>query len=146
MTRQRKFAALRAAALTAMAAILMCSAMLGSDQSGKLEDKPMSLSDARAAVEANLRTPEGKKYDDQMGTEFVQKHLGPFRQCKQASGDDRRNFWMLLKLDKDGNAKELLLYPETKLGTCARGALLKEIFSPPPRPAYWISIYMQLSH
>jgi hypothetical protein len=56
MARQRKFGALRDAALTAMAAIFICSAMLGSDQSGKL-DKPTSLSDARAAVEANRLCP-----------------------------------------------------------------------------------------
>jgi len=115
-------------------------------QSLVAEDRPTSLSEARAAVEANLRTPEGKKYDEQMGTEFVQKHLGPLRQCKQTAGDDLRNFWMLLKLDRDGTAKELLLYPETKLGTCARSGLLKETFSAPPRPAYWISVYLQLSH
>lgn len=110
------------------------------------EDKATSLSDARAAVEANLRTPEGKKYDEQMGTEFVQKHLAPVRQCKQSSGNDLRSFWILLKLDKDGAAKEILLYPETKLGICAREALLKEKFSSPPRPAYWISVYMNLGH
>jgi hypothetical protein len=109
-------------------------------------DKPTSLSDARAAVEANLRTPEGKKYDEQMGTEFMQNHLAPVRQCKQTSGSDLRSFWILMKLDRDGTAKEILLYPETKLGTCAREALLKEAFSAPPRPAYWISIYMNLGH
>jgi hypothetical protein len=110
------------------------------------EDKATSLSDARAAVEANLRTPEGKKYDEQMGTEFVQKHLAPVRQCKQSSGNDLRSFWILLKLDKDGAGKEILLYPETRLGICAREALLKEKFSSPPRPAYWISVYMNLGH
>jgi hypothetical protein len=109
------------------------------------EDKPTSLSDARDAVEANLRTSEGKKYDELMGTEFPQKHLSPLRKCKQTAGDDKRNFWMLFKLDRDGTVKELLFYPETKLGTCARAALLKETFSAPPRPAYWISVYMQLS-
>jgi len=81
-----------------------------------------------------------------MGTEFVQKHLGPLRQCKQTAGGSLDNFWILLKLDKDGTAKELLLHPETKLGVCAREGLLKEKFSPPPRPDYWISVYMQLSH
>jgi len=49
---------------------------------------PTSLSDARAPVEANLRTPEGKAYDEQVGTEFVQRHLGALRQCKQTAGDD----------------------------------------------------------
>ena len=110
-----------------------------------VDDKPTSLSVARAAVEANLRTPEGKAYDEQLGTEFVAKHLDPFRQCKQTAGDDLRSFWILLKLDKNGTVKEVLLYPETKLGTCAREALLKDRLPAPPRPAYWVSVYMKLS-
>jgi hypothetical protein len=109
------------------------------------KDKPTTLSEARASVEANLRTPEGKKFDEQMGTEFMQKHIGPLRQCKQSSGSDLRSFWILLKLDKDGTTKEVLLYPETKLGICAREALLKDRFSYPPQPSYWVSIYLKLS-
>jgi hypothetical protein len=109
-------------------------------------DKPTSLSDARAAVEANLRTAEGKAFDEQLGTEFVQKHLGPLRECKQTAGDDLRSFWILLKLDKDGSVQEVLLSPETKLGACARAALLKDKFSSSPRPAYWVSVYLKLAH
>jgi hypothetical protein len=114
-------------------------------QSVVAEDKPTSLSDARAAVETNLRTPEGKAYDEQLGTEFVQKHLGPMRQCKQSAADDLRSFWILIKLDKDGTVKEVLLYPTTKVGTCARESLLKDKFSSPPRPAYWVSVYMKMA-
>jgi hypothetical protein len=109
-------------------------------------DKPTSLSDARSAVESNLSTPEGKAFDQQLGTEFVTRHLGPVRQCKQTAGDDLRSFWILIKLNKDGTAGEILLYPETRLGTCARDALLKDKFLPPPRPAYWVSVYMKLAH
>ena len=110
------------------------------------QDKPTSLSDAQAAVEANLRTPEGKAYDEKLGTEFVQSHLGAFRQCKQSAGDDLRSFWILLKLEKDGTVKEVLLYPATKVGTCARESLLKDRFTPPPRAAYWIGVYMKMAH
>src|SRR5271165_6450479 len=110
------------------------------------EDKPTSLSDARDAVEANMRTSEGKAYDEQLGTEFAQKHLGPLRQCKQSAGDDLRTFWILLKLEKDGTVKEVLLYPATKVGTCAREAFLKDRFLSPPRPAYWVSVYMKMGH
>jgi hypothetical protein len=53
---------------------------------------------------------------------------------------------MLMKLDRDGAVKELLLHPTTKLGTCARETLLKSTFSPPPRPMYWVSVYMKLTH
>lgn len=109
-------------------------------------DKTTNLSDARAAIEANLRTAEGKAFDEHLGTEFVQKHLGALRECKKTAGDDFRSFWILLKLDKDGSVQEVLLSPETKLGTCARAALLKDKFSAPPRPAYWVSVYMKLTH
>ena len=40
------------------------------------QDRPTSLSDARAAVEANMSTAAGKAYDEQFGTEFGQRHLG----------------------------------------------------------------------
>jgi len=119
--------------------VLLCSLAIAC-----AEDKPTSLSDARAAVEANLRTPEGKAYEDKMGKEFPDKYLGTMRQCKQSTGDDLRSFWMLMKLAQDGAVNEVLLYPSTKLGMCMREALLKGRFSPPPHPAYWESVYMKL--
>jgi len=68
------------------------------------------------------------------------------KQCKQSAGNDLADFWMLIKLDKSGAVKEVLLYPATKMAACAREALLKGSFSPPPRSAYWVSIYMKLAH
>jgi len=109
------------------------------------DDKPTTLSDARAAVEANVRTSEGKSFDEQFGTDFVGKHMTPLRQCKQTAGDDLRSFWILVKLNKDGTARELLFYPETRLGTCARNALLKEKFVSPPHNEYWVSVYLKVA-
>jgi hypothetical protein len=83
-------------------------------------DKATSLPDAQAAVETNLRTPEGKTYDGKIGNEFLQKHFDEVRQCKQAGKDDLRSFWFLLKFDKEGKVREVLLYPTTRLGACAR--------------------------
>ena len=109
------------------------------------QDRPTSLSDARAAVEANMSTAAGKAFDEQFGAEFGQKHLGPLRQCKQSSGGDLTSFWMLFKLDKDGSVREMLLHPETKLGLCAREPLAKDHFATlPPRSDYWVSVYLKL--
>jgi hypothetical protein len=105
-----------------------------------------SLSDAQAAIEANLRTTEGKTFDERMGKEFGEKHLAPLRGCKSSAGNDMTSFWILLKLEKDGSVEELLLHPATKLGLCARDAYLKDKFPPPPRPEYWVGVYLQLSH
>jgi hypothetical protein len=109
-------------------------------------EKATSLPDAQAAVENNLRTPEGKTYDEKIGNEFLEKPLDEVRQCKKAGKDDLRSFWFLLKFDKEGKVREVLLYPATSLGVCAREALLKDIFSPPPRPDYWVSVYLKLDH
>lgn len=110
------------------------------------DDKPTSLADARTAVESNLRTPEGKAYDEKLGKEFADKHLSTMKQCKQSAGGDLESFWILMKLDKDGAVKEVLLHPATKMGACARETLLKSTFAAPPRAAYWVSVYMKLSH
>lgn len=127
-----------------------CTVILGLALIGaaslRADDKPTSLADARTAVEANLKTPEGKAYDEKLGKEFMEKHLSTMKQCKQSAGSDLESFWILMKLDKDGAVKEVLLHPATKMGACARDTLLKSAFSPPPKPAYWVGVYMKLTH
>jgi hypothetical protein len=110
------------------------------------QEKPTSLSDARAAIEANFKTAEGKAYDAALGKEFQQKYLDTLRECKKTANGDLSGFWVLMRLDEDGAVKEVLLSPATKFASCARDALLKEKFLAPPRPAYWVGIYLQLSH
>ena len=125
---------------------LVLALLLGLCLSSGAQEKPTSLSDARNAVEANLKTAQGRAYDAQIGKDFQQKYLGTLRECKKTIGSDLSSFWILMKLDNGGVVKELLLSPTTKLGSCAREALLKGKFSPPPHPAYWVSIYLQLGH
>ena len=108
-------------------------------------DNPTSLADARSAVEANLKTDTAKAYDAQLGKEFMAKQLATMKRCKQSAGKDLESFWILMKLDKDGAVKEVLLHPTTKMGTCAREELLRSAFSPPPKPAYWVSVFMKLN-
>jgi len=131
---------------------ILVAAILGSVFPGPLlpratasDNQPTSLSDAKAAIDANLRTPEGMAFDDRMGEEFVEKHLAPLRPCKQSAGDTPSNFWMLLKLDREGGVQELLLYPTTQMGTCAQKAYLNDKFLPPPQPGYWVGVYVKLS-
>lgn len=105
-----------------------------------------NVSDARAAIDANLRTPQGKAYDAQIGADFMQKHFGDIARCKAAAAGEARSFWILLRIGTEGTANEILLYPETKFGACARDALVHGKFPPPPRPDYWVGVYMKLSH
>ncbi len=110
------------------------------------DNKPTSLSDAQAAIEANMRTPEGKAYDEQTGKDLMQKYLDSLRQCKRTAGGSQESFWILLKLDKDGSAKEVLLSPVTKVGSCDREILSKAKLTSPPRSDYWVGIYLNTGH
>jgi hypothetical protein len=52
------------------------------------------LSAALAAVEANLKTPAGKRYDQELGTQLVKQHAAPAQavqaiQYQQFSGSFR---------------------------------------------------------
>lgn len=109
------------------------------------DEKPTSLLDARAQIEANLRTREGKAYDEVMGKDFSENHLQAIKQCKEKAGKDLESFWILLKLDRNGAVMEVLLHPTTKIGECARDTLLNARFSPPPKPGYWVGVYMKLT-
>jgi hypothetical protein len=56
------------------------------------QDKPTSLADARAAVEAKLKTPAGKAYDQQFGKEFMDKQLPAMTRCKRSQAKTLRAF------------------------------------------------------
>lgn len=109
-------------------------------------EKPTSLGDVQAAIDANLKTQEGKNFDQRQGNDFVEKHMGPLRACKQPAGGDWTSFWILMKLGKDGSPEEVLFHPTTKLAACAHDGLMKEKYLAPPRPDYWVGIYFKISH
>ena len=110
------------------------------------EEKATSLSDAHAAVEANMKTQQGKAYDEKFGNEVMQRYLAGMRQCLKNGGGDAKSFWMLFKLKQDGSVGEILLAPATPAGSCDRDLLLKSKFSPPPRDDYWQGMYLNTGH
>jgi hypothetical protein len=112
----------------------------------KADDKPTSLSAAAAAVEANMKTPEGKAYDAQIGRDLTRKYPPVMKACKEKAEGDTRSFDILVCVDNGGAVKEVLLYPATKISQCLRDAILKDTFSPPPKPAYWVDIHMDMKH
>ena len=98
------------------------------------------LSAASAAVEANLKTPEGKKYEDQhVGADF-QKFAPAVRQCKPAGSGVPTDFDIFLRLNADGKIAEVLVYPETAMAKCSAAAMLNGQFTAPPHGDYWVNI------
>ena len=106
------------------------------------------FSDAIAAVDANLKTPAGKQYDERIGKEFSDKYMSTLKQCKQSlpAGTTIDSFDMFLKLNAEGKVLEGLVHPEMQFSVCVRTALLAGKFSNPPHGDYWINIRMDLKH
>lgn len=106
------------------------------------------LKAALAAVEANLKTPAGKQYEDQIGKVFFEKYLPNVKPCKQfvSGGSAIDPFDVLLRLKANGEVAEGLVYPETKYSSCTRDAFLAVRFSNPPHDEYWINVHMEFKH
>ena len=103
-----------------------------------------SFADAQAAAEANMLTPEGLAYDDQLGTHFMQKHVKDMQLCMNKVKNRERGFWILLRIDKNGSAKEIVARPSSKLSKCMRAAMLNDKFPTPPSPEYWATLQIGL--
>jgi hypothetical protein len=108
------------------------------------DDKPTPIATAAAAVEANMKTSEGRAYDAQIGKELTNKYPPVMKVCKEKANGEGRGFDMLVRVEKDGAVGEILLYPSTKVGQCLREAMLKDTFSPPPTPAHWVDIHLDM--
>ena len=78
------------------------------------------LEAALAAVEANLKTSAGKRYDEQLGKEFMDRYLPGLKQCKQG------------------------LPAATKIDSFEM--FMKGKFSTPPHDDYWVNVHMQMKH
>jgi hypothetical protein len=112
--------------------------------SASADDKPTSLATAAAAVDANMKTPEGKAYDAQIGRDLGRKYPAVMKQCKQKGQGDTRSFDMLVNVDQDGAVREILLHPQTKISQCLRETMLTDTFSRPPKPAFWFDIHIDV--
>jgi len=118
--------------------------LLFSHATTEAEDKSTPIATAAAAVEANMKTSEGKAYDAQIGRELAKKYPPVMKACKEKANDEARSFDMLVRVEKDGDVREVLLSPPTKVSQCLRETMLKDTFSPPPTPAHWVDIHIDV--
>lgn len=97
---------------------------------------------AYQAVNVNIATPEGQKYDGQIAREFFAHFAGAVRDCASA-GNGPAPTLLIMQVGKTGALQQMLVVPETASDACLRPKLEKAWFSPPPKPEYWVRVSLK---
>jgi hypothetical protein len=94
--------------------------------------------EAYKAVNANVATPEGLKYDGQIAKEFSARYARAVRDCATAGG--AAPTLLIMQVARTGTVQQMLVVPESASDACLRPKLEKAYFSPPPKPEYWVRV------
>jgi hypothetical protein len=96
--------------------------------------------EAYKAVNANVATPEGQRYDGQIAKEFSARYARAVQDCK--NGTDAPTL-LIMQVGKAGGVQQMLVVPQTASDACLRPKLEKANFSPPPKPEYWVRVSLK---
>ena len=100
---------------------------------------------AESAAKAAAATPEGKKYEEEVGTAFGRDHGKSIQACaKEVKRPDLSDFQVFVRVSAAGQVEEALVKPSTNLAACLRTKLKPWKLGVPPRPDLWISVEVKL--
>ena len=98
-----------------------------------------NMIEAYKAVNTNVATPEGQKYDSLIAREFSNRYARAVKDCSGAASGPSPTMLILLVSGK-GSVQQMMVVPETASDTCLRPKLAKAAFTPPPKPEYWVRV------
>jgi hypothetical protein len=98
--------------------------------------------EAYKAVNANVATPEGQRYDGQIAKEFTARYAGAVHDCTAPAGSPPATL-LIMQVGKSGAVQQMLVVPQEASDACLRPKLEKANFSPPPKPEYWVRVSLK---
>ena len=128
-------------ALFCVVALLEAFAALGSSPGDQHTDFDAALK----AAEANRATTRGFLYDAAF-TMKAASWLGPalYTCSRNLSRLDARPVIMLVRVNPEGKADEVLARPLTRVARCLRPRILSAIHPKPPDPSWWIKLEVKI--
>lgn len=96
--------------------------------------------EAYKAVNANVATPEGQKYDSLIAREFSARYGRALKDCSSSGSGGPAPTMLILQVSGKGAVQQMMVVPETASDACLRPKLEKAAFTPPPRPEYWVRV------
>jgi len=105
-----------------------------------------SIEAALKSAQTNLTTPEGQKFDGEIGKTFAANYSAAVADCQKKSGDPFLfPFDLLLQVGKAGAIEQVYSTYQTHVTVCLIPQLQKAQFPVPPQPSYWVKIHLQPS-
>lgn len=100
---------------------------------------------AERAAEAAAATPEGKKYEDQLGTAFGRDQGKSIQACaREVKRPDLSDFRVFVRVSAAGQVEEALVKPSTNLAACLQGKLKAWNVGTPLHADQWVSVQVKL--
>jgi hypothetical protein len=128
----------RLAEMTVLLLVTICAlstAVLG---------EPLTRFDALLAeAQKEGKTDAGVEYNRQIAIYF-ERQVGPTASgCFESTAKPETTpFDILIQVNGDGRAREVLMRPETNTALCLKQALLVDGYPKPPAPSYWVNVRM----
>jgi hypothetical protein len=99
---------------------------------------------ALSAADENVRTPEGRTFDEQIAQTFTTNYSDALTACLKSTGEASLTpFELVLQLGKDGKVEKALVTSPSDTSLCLEAKVQKGVFPVPPRPSYWVKITFQ---
>ena len=124
--------------------VMGLATMLLSGRSGSVAaEDPVAA--AESAAEKTAATPEGKKYEDEVGTAFGRDHGKSIQACaREVKRPDLSDFHVFVRVSAVGQVEEALVKPSTNLAACLQGKLRAWKIGAPPQADSWVSVHVKL--
>jgi hypothetical protein len=105
-----------------------------------------SIEAAIKAADANLTTPEGRKFDGETGKSFAAHYSTAVADCQKKSGDPFLiPFDLLIQVGKTGAVEQVYSTLRTHVSECLKPQVQKGQFPSPPLASYWVKVHLQPS-
>lgn len=93
------------------------------------------------AAEANLKTPAGRQFDEDMGKAFQSGYSDILTSCmKITRAQSLTPFDLVLEIGKTGTIEKMYSNPTTPVSFCLARTMMSGRFPVPPEPSYWVKV------
>jgi hypothetical protein len=113
----------------------------GARQDASLFARGKKIEDALKIADANLLSPQGSNYSEQLASAFMHDYSFVARQCAFSAGDPNYvPFRLVIQLGKSGKVEKVYPSLMSNMSECMAEKVQQGVFPAPPQGSYWATV------